>query len=389
MPSKCLLSLCFVTLLIAVLTSACTEELPPRPVVEVVVDTVSLQPYHRNTSYVGRLEALDDVRIQARVSGYLLARHFKEGDLIEKGALLYEIDPAQFKVGLARANADMAKAKAAMQVADRNFARAKDLAPKGAISAQELDKITATKLQADADFLSADAQIQSAEVELSYSRIRAPINGRIGRSAVSPGDLIGPETGELTSLVSIDPINAIFQVGEAVYLMAEARRRKLHEQGVDVPKLTVTLELSSREEYPELGYIDFIANRINEATGTIEARAVIPNSLGVLRPGQYVKVKLEAPDNVPTLMLPQAAVQADQQGSFVLVVGSDNKVQRQNVQLDNRVNDLVVITGGAKEGQQVIVRGLQKVRPGLTVKTQHIEKKAAHEPPSTLTTPES
>lgn len=363
-----------------VVFSACSEEAPKPQAVEVVVDNVTLQPYQPNTVFVGRLQAQDDVRIQAKVSGYLLSRNFTEGDLITKGTLLYEIDPAQYEAGLALAKADTAKAQAAKQVADLNLDRGRELAPLGAISAAELDKITATKLQADAELQATFAQVKSAEVDLSYTRIIAPISGRIGRSEIATGDLISPDTGLLTSLVSIDPINATFQVSEAIYLRSEEGRRQSSGGSQDIPDLTVRLELSNREIYPQSGYIDYIANRINESTGTIEARAVIPNAKGILRPGQYVKVMLAVPYNIDTLMMPQAAVQADQQGSFVFSVGADNKVQRRNVELGARVGDLVVVKQGVEKGDKVIVRGLQKVRPGQMVKVEELSvMKAAAE----------
>ncbi len=364
-------------LLVITLMVACSEEAPKQPVIEVIVDDVVLQPYQPNSTYVGRLQAQEDVRIQAKVSGYLESRHFREGDLIEKGALLYQIDSAQYQASYARAKADNAKAKAAKEVADINLTRGEELAPLGAISASELDKITATKLQADADLQASIAELQSAQVDLSYTKIIAPIAGRIGRSEITPGDLIGPDSGTLTSLVSIDPINAIFQVSEAIYLMSDERRRERIAEGREVPQLNVKLELSNREIYPESGYIDYISNRIDETTGTIEARAVIPNAEGLLRPGQYVRVILEVPYNIDTLMLPQPAVQADQQGSFVLIVDASNNVQRRNVDLGERIGELVVVNTGVDQGDKVIVRGLQKVRPGLQVTYQELSKQKA------------
>lgn len=363
-------------LLLAIVSvlAACSEEVPKAPVIEVIVDDVTLQPYQPNSTFVGHLQAQDDVRIQARVSGYLKSRHFKEGDLIEKGALLYQIDPAHYEASYAQAKADNAKANAAKEVADLNLLRGQELAPVGAISASELDKITATKLQASAEVQASLARLQSAKVDLGYTTITAPIAGRIGRSEITTGDLIGPDSGVLTTLVSIDPINATFQVGEATYLIQDEHRRKMMNDGREAPKLTVKLELSNREIYPLTGYIDYIANHIDETTGTIELRAVIPNSEGLLRPGQYVKIIIETSYNVDTLMLPQMAVQADQQGSFVLIVDSSNNVQRRNVELGDRVGHLVVANKGVNNGDKVIVRGLQKVRPGLQVTYQELAK---------------
>jgi membrane fusion protein, multidrug efflux system len=339
-----------------------------QPIPEVVIDKVRLVPFQPNTAYVGRLQAEDDVRIQANVSGYLKGRHFTEGQMVVKGSLLYEIDPAQFEAVLARVKAEMAKAKVAQQVAKKNLKRGQKLALNDSISASDLDQLTGTKLQADAEWEASKAQLKSAEVDLSYTRIIAPISGNIGRSDFSTGDRIGPDSGALTTLVSIDPVKAVFQVSESVYLIGIERLRAAREKLKELPKWNVKLELSNRQIYPLVGHVDYIANRIDEATGTIEARASIPNPQGELKPGQYVKVVLELPFEINTLMLPQAAVQADQQGSFVLTVGPDNKIQRRNVVLDTRVGELVVVKLGVDEGDSVVVRGLQQVRPGQVVR---------------------
>ena len=353
--------------------SACSEEEPPAPLVEVVVDKVKLDPYQPKASFVGRLHAQDDVSIQARVSGYLLTHNFREGELVEAGTLLYEIDPAEFEAQKARAVAELARARANQAVADRNFKRGQELLPDGNISASEMDFLTAQKLEADANVEAAKAEIKTADVNLGFTRILAPISGRIGRNKFSTGDLVGPTTGTLTTLVSVDPIQALFQLSEATYVSAVLERmgtpgsQALAES--DLSDLRVLLELSNRQFYPQTGRIDFIANRISEDTGTLEARALIPNPDGHLVPGQYVRVVLESENLIEALFVPQAAVQADQQGSFVLVVEHD-MVARRNVVLDERVDDRVVVRQGVQEDELVIVRGLQQVRPGQPVTTR-------------------
>jgi membrane fusion protein (multidrug efflux system) len=355
--------------LLLLLLAACAEDPPPPPMVEVVVDAAVTRPYQPRASFVGRLHAQDDVSIQARVSGYLLSRNFVEGDYVLAGDLLYEIDPAELEAQEARAKADLAKARANQAVADRNYNRGSELLPDGNISASEMDRLTASKLEADAGVESAKAQLKTAEVNLAYTRILAPISGRIGRSNFSPGDLIGPDSGPLTTLVSIDPIQALFQISEATLVGAVADR--MHENArnlndIDFSDLTVKLELSNRSQFSETGYIDYFSNRVSETTGTLEARALVPNPRGVLLPGQYVRVILERTEEVDALFVPQAAVQADQQGSFVLVVVG-GVVQRHNVVLGERVDEYVVVTQGLEEGEQIIVRGLQQVRPGQPV----------------------
>ena len=354
---------------------ACAEDLPPPPMVEVVVDEATLEPYQPKASFVGRLHAQDDVTIQAKVSGYLASREFREGDLVNAGDLLYVIDPAEFEAQVARAEANLAKARANQAVAQRNFSRGQELLPQGAISASEMDQLTAAKLEADAEIASARAQVKTAEVNIGYTRILAPISGRIGRSEYSTGDLIGPDSGPLTTLVSIDPIQALFQVSEAFWVASVTPAQSKGASNLSdlgLGNVEVSLELSNRQYYPLVGKIDYFANRISDDTGTLEARALIPNPRGILFPGQYVRVVLERTKLVEAVFVAQAAVQADQQGNFVLVVDGLKQVQRRNVVLGERVDDKVVVRQGLVDGEQVIVRGLQLVRPGQVVATKSL-----------------
>ena len=363
-------------LVVAALLASCSQEPPPLPMVEVVVDEAVLEPYQPKSSFVGRLHAQEDVMIQARISGYMKSRDFREGQFVEAGQLLYEIEPAEFEAQSARARADVAKARANQAVAELNFNRGQELLPQGAISASEMDRLTAQKLETDAGIAAAEAQMLTAEVNLSYTRIMAPISGRIGRSEYSPGDLIGPTTGVLTTLVSIDPIQALFQISEATFVAASTGRldgiKGTNLNDVDFSDLEVSLELTNRQLYPLVGHIDYFSNRISEDTGTLEARALIPNPGGMLVPGQYVRVVLEQTTLAEAVFVPQAAVQVDQQGSFVLVVDAGQVVRRRNVKLDNRVDDKVIVQAGVEAGEQVIVRGLQQVRPGQTVTSKSL-----------------
>lgn len=355
--------LCILTL------AACSEAPPPVRVINVVVDEVKLEPYRPKSAYVGRLEAKDDVTITAQVTGYLLARDFREGELVQAGDVLYTIDASEYNAGLARAKADLAGAVANQANAARNFRRGKELLPKGAISQSEMDNLTAKKLDSDARIASAEAQVTSAEVNLGFTTIRAPISGRIGRTMVSPGDLVGPNSGDLTTLVSIDPIQAWFQVSEATYI-SNIETRLGDDRDIEaIRNIEVTLEMTNGVIYPEVGQIDYFANRIDTTTGTLEARASIPNPHSLLVPGQYVRVILQDTNLLEGLFIPQAAVQADQQGAFALAVDANNTVLRRNIELGHRMDDLVLVIKGLEENEQVVVRGLQQVRPGLVVTT--------------------
>ena len=356
----------------SLLLIGCAEEAPPRRVVEVVVDEAVLEPYRAKSQYVGRLLAQDDVAIQARVTGYLLTRDFREGELVESGDVLYTLDASEYEAALARAKANMAAAIANQANAVRNYKRGEELLPKGAISEAEMDDLEATKLDADARIESAKAEVTSAEVNLGFTTIHAPITGRIARSAASAGDLVGPNSGNLTTLVSIDPIEALFQVSEATYVSAVGKGLA-SQLGPDAMRnIEVTLELANGTLYPEVGKIDYFSNRIDQLTGTLEARARIPNPHSLLVPGQYVRVILQDTNLLEGLFVPQAAVQADQQGSFVLTVDAGSTVVRRNVELGNRVDDQVRVKRGVDEGDRVIVRGLQQVRPGMPVQVKSL-----------------
>ncbi|TXS90625.1 efflux RND transporter periplasmic adaptor subunit [Parahaliea aestuarii] len=347
--------------------AACTEESAPPPTIEVVVDTVVSEPFQPRSAYVGRLQAREDVTIQAKVTGYLVSRDFREGELVEAGDVLFTIDDSEYRAALARATADLASAKAAQANAERNFNRGRELLPKGAISQAEMDDLIAKKLDAEARIESARAQVTSAEVDLGFTVIKAPITGRIGRSRVSPGDLVGPTSGDLTTLVSIDPIEALFQVSEATYVSTVSEHIGGELDPSALQSIEVTLELTNGVSYPEVGRIDYFANRIDAATGTMEARASIPNPHSILVPGQYVRVILQDTNLMQGLFMPQAAVQADQQGSFVLVVNESGVVERRNVELGDRLDQSVLVREGVEAGEQVIVRGLQQVRAGMAV----------------------
>ncbi|MEM9254818.1 MAG: efflux RND transporter periplasmic adaptor subunit [Pseudomonadota bacterium] len=372
-----------VAVFLGVIVAACSSEPPPPPPAQVVVAAVEQQPFQPVSRYVGRLQARDDVAIQAKVTGYLQSRDFREGDRVQAGDVLYHIEDSEYLAALAGAKADLAAAQAARTNAQSNFRRGQELLPKGAISQAEMDDLTARKLDAEARVEAAEASIQSAQANLDFTTITAPITGRIGRSVASVGDLVGPNTGDLTTLVSMDPMEALFQVSESTYIAAVSNNM---QEGLDSDRLKqiqVTLELTNGDIYPEVGQIDYFANRIDQTTGTFEGRAEIPNPNAMLVPGQYVRVILTDTETQQGLFIPQAAVQADQQGSFVLVVNDSSMVERRNVELGDRHDDKVLVDGGLKAGEEVIVRGLQQVRQGVPVQVQSAQAAAQEQAAAT------
>ncbi|MGJ7096431.1 efflux RND transporter periplasmic adaptor subunit [Vibrio hannami] len=323
----------------------------------------------RSKEYVGRINAVEDISVNAQVTGYLESRHFNEGQMVTKGQLLYQIESAPFEAQVASAKASLAQANAALKKANLDFARGEDLLPKGNISKSEFDTLTANKLSAEAQVEAAKAQVESAEVSLSHTMIVAPFDGRISESQVGIGDLVSPSTGVLTTLVSLDPIHASFSVSERERLeMGLDKASGDGEGSAEVAEVQLILE--NDEAYSELGYIDYIANRIDLSTGTIGMRAMVANPEHVLLPGQHIKVSLREKEPTKAVSVPRRAVQTDLEGDFVMLLTEGNIAERRNVELGRQTDTGIIINEGLSVGDVVITKGLQRVRNGSTVTTE-------------------
>jgi membrane fusion protein (multidrug efflux system) len=360
----------FTLLSVLLIISACSDDSDQAPpAIEVVVTDVQLLPYQRRNSYVGRLEAAQDVTIQAKVSGYLKQRFFAEGQHISKGAKLYAIDPATFEASKEQAEAEIESGKAKVKVATRNYQRGEQLVTSGVISASQMDELEGTYFEAIAALKAAEAVYDKALINFNDTIITAPISGQIGRSKYYVGDLVNPESGELTTIVNTQTVNAVFSINQKMLL--QIHQSNINEE--DLPTATdveVLIKLSDDSIYPHKGALDFLDNRIDEATGTVRVTAIIPNPDGYLRHGQYVRVIVQAAESVAALMIPQATVQSDQLGNFVLVVSPNKVVNRAEVKLGQRVDEKVIVIDGLSEGQRLILQGIQKVRIGQTVRAR-------------------
>jgi membrane fusion protein (multidrug efflux system) len=376
--------LCFAALVIG--CSDKGEQAPP--VIEIVATQVALSPYRESNSYVGRLEAAQDVTIQAKVSGYLTERLFNEGQHIEQGAKLYTIDPASFKALKEQAQADVERGNAKVKVSTRNFQRGQQLIKTGVISASQMDELEATYYEAIASAKAAAAAFDSASINLADSIIVAPISGQIGKSLHYVGDLVGPDVGALTTIVDTQTVNAIFSIDQKTLLAVYEARIQADDLAATEGALNVLIKLSDDSIYPHIGRLDYLDNRIDEGTGTAKVSAIIPNPDGLLRHGQYVKVIVQAAEPIDVLMVPQATVQSDQAGDFVLWVDDNKTVARAEVSLGTRVRENVVVNSGLVEGQNIILQGIQKVRVGQTVKMR-IQPLAENSADTTLTEPVS
>jgi len=332
----------------------------------VSVYKVNAEQVGGHREFVARTEAFKEANLRARVEGELIERHFKEGALVEKGQLLLKIDPANYEALLAQAKADLESKRSGKENASRNLKRAKNLIGDGYISQSDFDRLTTEESQAVASVKAAQAALKRAELDVSYTTIMAPFTGRIGKVNYNIGNIVGPNTDALATLTVTDPIYVSFQVEENLYLNYLQQNQK-SEAPKDV-KIDLTLRLPNDTLYGERGQLDFADTKIEQGMGTIEMRASFANSAGIILPGLFVTLITESQQKETMAMVPQAAVQANQQGKFVLVVDESNTVKQRHVVLGRRINAMWVVEEGLKVNEQVIIEGLQKVRAGVTVK---------------------
>ncbi|EGQ9097295.1 MULTISPECIES: multidrug efflux RND transporter periplasmic adaptor subunit VmeY [Vibrio] len=335
----------------------------------VVTQDVTVIDYQPSKSYIGRIEAVEDTNITAQISGYLKARHFEEGQMVEKGQLLYSIEPSSFEAQVASAKAAFAQAKAALKKAELDHTRGKNLLPRGSISQSEFDALTAALLGARAELEAANAQLKLAEVNLSYTQIRAPFSGRISDTKVSTGDLVSPSSGVLTTLVSLDPVHTSFSVSERERLAMGMDQVK-GDGSAESNRVEVQLELENGQFFEHLGKLDFLGNRIDTKTGTIAMRALVPNPEQKLLPGQHIKVNLRDKNTKDVIVIPRRAVQTDLEGDFVMVMAEGSVAERRNVELGPQVEQGIIIREGLDQEDTVITQGLQRVRNGVEVRLQ-------------------
>ncbi len=353
----------------ALLLSACGENQAPAPraLPSVVVAKAEIQPVQPQADFVGRTQASEDVSINAQVQGQLLKRHFVEGDDVESGALLFEIDPQTFEAQVQQQKAMLSQAEASRDVAIMNWERGKKLLPDGMISAQDMDELTSRKLTTAAAVVQAQAALEAAEVQLGHTKIYAPISGRISDAKVSVGDIISPQT-QMANLVQLSPMWVTFQAPERALITAQQKFRENQMGDLTLEDLIVRLELPNGTTFEETGNIDFVSNRVDAATGTLGLRAKFDNQSKLLLPGLFVTLMIESPMKDEALLVPQSAVQEDQQGRFVMVLTAENKVQKRLVELGDRFGINWLVISGLEEGEMIVVDGLQKIRPGIEVK---------------------
>lgn len=357
-------------LLAGVLTlgrSSKPPDAPPPPAVTVA--TVPERPITEWDEFTGRLEAVDAVEIRPRVSGYIRRIAFDEGSRVRKGQVLFEIDPRPYEAELARAEAELERARSGATLAAKEVQRAVKLVDMQAISREEFDSRTSAEAQSDASVRAAEAAVATARLNLEWTRVRSPITGRVGRAEVTPGNLVqaAGEGTRLTTVVSVDPIYAYFESDEQTYLKYAALARNGSRPNSRDTRSPVYLGLSNEEGFPHKGYVDFVDNQLNPEAGTIRLRAVFSNKDNLFTPGLFARIRLVGSGTYPATLVLDRAVGTDQDKKFVLVLKPDSTVDYRLVQLGRLVDGFRVVTSGLKPGEQIVVNGLQRVRPGMKV----------------------
>jgi RND family efflux transporter MFP subunit len=355
------------------LMTACAQQQPAAPPPPPPKVTVS-QPVSREVTeweeYTGRLEAIESVEVRARVNGYLQSIHFKNGVTVKQGDLLFVIDPRPYQTELERAKAELALATARLERMGKDLARAQMLVRSRAISEEEVDTRISDQRQAQESVQAARATVNAAQLNVEFTQVRAPISGRISRNLISVGNLINGGTTQsslLTTIVSLDPIYCYFEADERAYLKGIRQLRNGDHANSRAGKQPVYMALADEENFPHQGSIDFVDNRLDQNTGTITARAVIPNPDLLLAPGLFARLRIPSGSKYKALMLPPEALGSDLSQQFVFVVDAQNLVQYRKVTPGPIIDGWRVIRDGIQSDDWVIVKGVQRVRTGAKV----------------------
>ena len=370
-PPKVSLALaCFLTVILTGCDSKQQEQVSVPPP-SVSVYQVSELPVGEYKEFVGRTQAVDTVDLRARVEGFLTLRNFIEGETVKQGQLLFEIDRKPFMAALQKAEADLAGAQAEFTRASQDLLRSQDLFIKGHVSQADLDALTSNKLRADASVQAAEAVLDSARLNLEYTQITAPFDGQIGRANYSVGNFVGPASQPLATLNTVDPVYVTFQLNERDLI--ERVQRNSGQMNNVGQEFQMNLRLPDGSEYNQEGVFNFADTSIDATTGTLNLRATFPNPDRILLPGLYVTLMVESIAQVDLPVIPQSAVQENQSGRFVLVVNEQQQVDTRIIRAGRRIGPMWVVTEGLEAGEQIVVEGLQKVRPGVQVQPSVVD----------------
>ncbi|KQQ86130.1 efflux RND transporter periplasmic adaptor subunit [Aureimonas sp. Leaf324] len=345
-----------------------TTQASPPPAVPASVARVERRPVELWSRHSGRLEAVERVDIRSRVAGAVLATHFSEGALVEKGALLVTIDPEPYRTAVERARSDIQAAQARLAFAVGERDRGAQLQGNRTIAGSEYERRVQAAAEAEAQLAAAAATLRSAELDLSYTEIRAPVSGRIGRLLVTSGNLVsaGAASPVLARMVSVDPIYATIDADEA-----SVQRLLQSAGGMDgLQHVPARLDREAGESVE--GHIQFVDPTVDPANGTVGIRVAFPNADGTLMPGQFAKVRLGEPRSEPAILVSERAVGTDQDKRYVLVVDDTDTVEYREVRLGAATGDMRVVESGLAADERVVVNGLQRLRPGAKVAPQMV-----------------
>jgi RND family efflux transporter MFP subunit len=369
MPSR---SLALSPLLVSLVVTACSSKPPaPPPPPAVSVAPVLQRDVAETDEFSGRLEAVDHVEIKPRVSGYIRRVTFTEGREVKKGDVLFEIDPRPYQADLDRASAQLQQARTAADLAEKDVARAEKLVNVQAISREEFDSRTSAQANGAAAVRAAEAAVETARLNLDWTKVRSPIAGRVSRAEVTEGNLVQagpPDATLLTTVVSLDSMYLYFDSDEQTYLRYSSRAAAAGTRGWRDARLPVYLGLANESGFPHEGRLDFVDNRIDPTSGTIRTRAIFSNRDRRFTPGLFARVRLVSGARAPALLVRDAAIGTDQDRKFVLVLTKGDSLAYRPVEI-GRLSDngLRVVRTGVAEGDQVVVNGLMRVRPGMKV----------------------
>ncbi len=357
---------------------AATDASTPAPAVPVSVAKAESRRISTWEEFSGRLEAIERVEVRPRVGGSILKAHFREGAMVKKGDLLVTIDPEPYEAAVEKAKAQISAEEARLALAKSELDRGRQLVSSRTIAQSGLDQRSSAYDEAQASLRSAKAALRSAELDLQYTQVRAPITGRVGRLEVTAGNLVAASSASpvLTTLVSVDPIYASFSANEEVVTKALARLA-VSPGGNAIERIPVQIGTAADNGTPISGHIQLINNEVDATTGTIRVRAAIDNPNGRLIPGQFVRIRFGEPEPDEKLVISDRAVSSDQDKKFVFVVGADNLIEYRQVTLGRNYDGQRIVESGLKAGENIVVNGLQRVRPGVLVDPQPVSETLA------------
>lgn len=364
--------------LVLVLLAACNKPSaqppgPPQGPPAVSVAAAVEKEIVETDEFPGRIEAIDQVEVRARVTGYIQSVHFKPGAEVKKGDLLFLIDPRPFETAVAQAQATLNNTRAQLDLAHTVLRRNEALLAERATSKREYDEAAAAVRSLEAQLRANQAALDTARLNLSYTRVTAPVSGRVGKAEITPGNLVQgevPNSPLLTTVVSINPIYASFEVDEGAFLKYIGKSR-----GGALP---VAVGLADESGFPHEGRLEFVDNRVDPDSGTVRMRAVLDNKSGRFTPGLFARVQLgNAAEPRAAVLVADRAIGTDQSRRFVLVVNGDNTAEYREVKIGRLVDGLRVIESGLQPGERIVVNGLQRVRPGAPVMPETVPMQAS------------